>query len=65
MVNKETDPFGFSEGARVALEQTHQAPQRFHSRASLVPKSSDYNHSSGKVGCQGVRGQSRNIQFVR
>jgi len=25
MVNKETDPFGFSEGARVALEQTHQA----------------------------------------
>ena len=25
MVNKETDPFGFSEGAKMALEQTHQA----------------------------------------
>ena len=25
MVNKDADPFGFSEGARVALEQTHQA----------------------------------------
>ena len=25
MVNKETDPFGFSEGAKTALEQTHQA----------------------------------------
>ena len=25
MVNKETDPFGFSAGTRVALEQTHQA----------------------------------------
>ena len=25
MVNKETDPFGFSEGAKIALEQTHQA----------------------------------------
>jgi hypothetical protein len=25
MANKDTDPFGFSEGARIALEQTHQA----------------------------------------
>jgi len=25
MANKDTDPFGFSEGAKVALEQTHQA----------------------------------------
>ena len=25
MVNKDAVPFGFSEGARVALEQTHQA----------------------------------------
>ena len=25
MVNKDTDPFGFSEGAKTALEQTHQA----------------------------------------
>jgi hypothetical protein len=25
MGNKDTDPFGFSEGAKVALEQTHQA----------------------------------------
>jgi hypothetical protein len=25
MVIKETDPFGFSEGAKIALEQTHQA----------------------------------------
>ena len=25
MAGKDTDPFGFSEGAKVALEQTHQA----------------------------------------
>ena len=25
MANKDTDPFGFSEGAKMALEQTHQA----------------------------------------
>ena len=25
MANKDTDPFGFSEGAKIALEQTHQA----------------------------------------
>jgi len=25
MVNKDTDPFGFSEGTKVALEQTHKA----------------------------------------
>ena len=25
MVNKNTDPFGFSEGAKMALAQTHQA----------------------------------------
>ena len=25
MATKDTDPFGFSEGAKVALEQTHQA----------------------------------------
>ena len=25
MVGKDTDPFGFSEGTRVALEQTHKA----------------------------------------
>ena len=25
MANKDADPFGFSEGAKVALEQTHQA----------------------------------------
>jgi hypothetical protein len=25
MADKDTDPFGFSEGAKVALEQTHQA----------------------------------------
>ena len=25
MGSKDTDPFGFSEGAKVALEQTHQA----------------------------------------
>jgi hypothetical protein len=40
-------------------------PQRFHTQASLVPNSSDHNHPSGKSGAKGIRGQSRNIQFVR
>jgi hypothetical protein len=34
-------------------------PQRFHSGALAPPNSSDYNHSSGKVGCEGVRGLFR------
>ena len=29
MATKDTDPFGFSEGAKVALEQTHQAMDNY------------------------------------
>jgi hypothetical protein len=29
MANKDPDPFGFSEGTKVALEQTHQAMDTF------------------------------------
>ena len=30
-----------------------QLPQRFYTRASLVPNSFDHNHSSGKSGAKG------------
>ena len=40
-------------------------PQPFLGPASSAPKSSDHNHSSGKSGCEGVRGPIRNRQFFR
>ena len=45
MVNKDADPFGFSEGARVALEQTHQAMDTYFCLLYTSPSPRDRTRS--------------------
>jgi hypothetical protein len=53
MANKDTDPFGFSEGARIALEQTHQAMDTYFDflkkSISAIPSSGTEIGDSWKV----------------
>ena len=53
MANKDTDPFGFSEGAKIALEQTHQAMDTYFDflkkSISAIPSSGTEIGDSWKV----------------
>ena len=53
MANKDTDPFGFSEGAKIALEQTHQAMDTYFEflkkSISAIPSSGTEIGDSWKV----------------